>query len=369
MYYLHVSIYYILLPFLTVSSLNFPFGREGWKVLRGGERRSNYSLLTNTESNNLDNLEIVQFIDQGRYSNVYEAVNITSNSMIIIKIYKLTLLSRLLREVNILKKFIGVNGIVQILGFEMASSSIFFNHLGNNLQWLEQKGNIEFNYFEIQFYMYKLLLAVNECHSRGIIHRDIKPRNVLIDRTNRLLTLIDFGLSECYTKNTWYNCNVASKFYKAPELLFDDHYYDMSIDIWSCGCILAGLLFKEEPFFGGNDIKNQITSIASVVGSSSILQWINDNNRCNKTCSSSTDSVNGYINITKIQLHALGQSIKTPFKEFINCKNSKYFVNNSESYHAIDLIEKMLTVNPRERINVSQCLIHPFFHSLRSTQI
>lgn len=88
------------------------------------------------------------------------------------------------------------------------------------------------------------------------MHRDVKPRNVLINRidneeTHQPLMLIDLGLADFYLPNTRYNVRVASRHYKSPELLVGYEYYDYAIDMWGVGCILAGLLFRREPFFRG----------------------------------------------------------------------------------------------------------------------
>ena len=80
------------------------------------------------------------------------------------------------------------------------------------------------------------------------MHRDVKPRNVLIDKTDMSLMLIDLGLADFYLPNTQYNVRVASRHYKSPELLLGYKDYDYSIDMWGVGCILAGLLFRREPF-------------------------------------------------------------------------------------------------------------------------
>jgi casein kinase II subunit alpha len=65
------------------------------------------------------------------------------------------------------------------------------------------------------------------------------------------LMLLDLGLADFYLPNTRYNVRVASRHYKSPELLIGYQYYDYCVDMWPVGCILAGLLFRREPFFRG----------------------------------------------------------------------------------------------------------------------
>lgn len=79
-------------------------------------------------------------------------------------------------------------------------------------------------------------------HSKGIMHRDIKPFNVLINHKTQELKIIDFGLSEYYFPSKENNTKVASLYYKAPELYFSNTQYDYRVDCWSVGMILAGMV-------------------------------------------------------------------------------------------------------------------------------
>ena len=85
------------------------------------------------------------------------------------------------------------------------------------------------------------------------MHRDVKPHNVMIDHEKRSLRLIDWGLAEFYHPGREYNVRVASRYFKGPELLVDFQEYDYALDLWSLGCMFAGMIFKKEPFFHGHD--------------------------------------------------------------------------------------------------------------------
>lgn len=106
---------------------------------------------------------------------------------------------------------------------------------------------------EIRMYLYKLLMALDYCHANGIMHRDVKPLNIVINNVSKQLRLIDWGLADYYKPDTEYNVRVASRYYKGPELLVDDKLYHYSLDIWSTGCTMAGMIFRIETFFKGSD--------------------------------------------------------------------------------------------------------------------
>lgn len=112
--------------------------------------------------------------------------------------------------------------------------------------------------------MFQLLSALAHCHRNGIMHRDVKPMNIVFDETRRQLSLIDWGLAEFYRPDAEFNVRVASRPYKGPELLVDDTRYHYSLDIWSAGCTMAEIIFrkKDEIFFDGEDNNDQLIKIA-----------------------------------------------------------------------------------------------------------
>lgn len=95
---------------------------------------------------------------------------------------------------------------------------------------------------DTKLYMYQLFKALDQMHSKGIMHRDIKPHNVAYDPKTKSLKLIDFGLSEFYLPGVPLSLRVSSQYYKPPEIVLEFGGYDFSMDIWAVGCIFASIV-------------------------------------------------------------------------------------------------------------------------------
>ena len=141
-----------------------------------------------------------------------------------------------------------------------------------------------------------------------------------------------------------YSPNVASRHFKSPELLLEYDHYNQSIDIWSGGCLFAGLIFGDEPFFTGSSNIEELASIASVVGSDEITSWVEE-------CK---------IKLTPLQRVVVSGKSKIPFSEYHTAKYSSIC-----SPEAIDLLSKMLVVDPKKRFTAEECINHKYFDDIR----
>lgn len=102
--------------------------------------------------------------------------------------------------------------------------------------------------------------------------------NVIVDPKTRLAKVIDWGLAEYYIPGEIYHVRVASRYFKGPELMTNNTKYHYSLDIWSLGCMFAGMIFNREPFFRGEDNNDQLIKVMAVMGSKSIYEYISKYN-------------------------------------------------------------------------------------------
>uniref|UniRef100_A0A6Q2WWN5 non-specific serine/threonine protein kinase n=1 Tax=Esox lucius TaxID=8010 RepID=A0A6Q2WWN5_ESOLU len=204
------------------------------------------------EWGNQDDYQLVRKLGRGKYSEVFEAINITNNEKVVVKILKPVKKKKIKREIKILENLRGGPNIITLLDIVKDPVVSFLNLPIIHIQLYQTLSD-----YDIRFYMYEILKALDYCHSMGIMHRDVKPHNVMIDHEHRKLRLIDWGLAEFYHPAQEYNVRVASRYFKGPELLVDYQMYDYSLDMWSLGCMLASMIFRKEPFFHGHDNYDQ----------------------------------------------------------------------------------------------------------------
>lgn len=124
----------------------------------------------------------------------------------------------------------------------------------------------------IKSYMFQLMRGIMFCHDNSVLHRDLKPQNLLINSKGEL-KIGDFGLARAYgiPVNTFSN-EVVTLWYRAPDVLMGSRNYNTSIDIWSAGCIMAEM-FTSRPLFPGNSNDDQLTTIFKIMGTPSETTW------------------------------------------------------------------------------------------------
>ena len=219
---------------------------------------------------------------------------------------------------------------------EMKDVYVVFDLMESDLHQIIHS-NQPFSLEHIRFFLYQILRGLKYIHSADVIHRDLKPSNLLVNE-NCELKIGDFGMARGLStvskdkKRVFMTSYVATRWYRAPELLFSLDDYTMGVDVWSVGCILGEMIGRKQMFPGKNPI-DQLALIVDLMGMppTQMLKQASE------------------------QLHNFFQ------KSFAN----KTAQDLSKRYpkadpQALDLLAKMLIFEPSERITVNEALQHPF---------
>ncbi|CAR26698.1 ZYRO0B16038p [Zygosaccharomyces rouxii] len=288
----------------------------------------------------ISNYEIVNKIGRGKYSEVFSGKSVINNQPCVVKVLKPVKMKKIYRELKILTNLTGGPNVVGLLDIVQDP--------GSKIPALifEEIKNVDFRTLypllklsDMQYYFTQLLIALDYCHSMGIMHRDVKPQNVMIDPAERKLRLIDWGLAEFYHPGVDYNVRVASRYHKGPELLVNLNQYDYSLDLWSVGCMLAAIVFKKEPFFKGSTNADQLVKIAAVLGTKQLMTYL---------AKYGLKLPSEYDNIMK-------DFTKKPWTHFISSE-TKMAVPE-----IVDLIDNLLRYDHQERLTAKEAMDHKFF--------
>ncbi|XP_071731793.1 probable serine/threonine-protein kinase At1g54610 [Rutidosis leptorrhynchoides] len=220
-------------------------------------------------------------IGQGTYSNVYKARDLVTGKIVALKKVRVDTLEPenvkfMAREILILKKLDHPN-IIKLEGLVTSrmSSSLYliFEYMEHDLSGLAAIQEFKFTEPQIKCFMKQLFSGLEHCHSNGVLHRDIKGSNLLIDNDG-ILKIADFGLASFYDPRNKQpmTSRVVTLWYRPPELLLGATSYGVGVDLWSAGCILAELL-AGKPIMPGRTEVEQLHKIFKLCGSPTEEYW------------------------------------------------------------------------------------------------
>uniref|UniRef100_A0A6Q2YT07 Mitogen-activated protein kinase 15 n=1 Tax=Esox lucius TaxID=8010 RepID=A0A6Q2YT07_ESOLU len=288
----------------------------------------------------------------GAYGIVWKAVEKQTGEVVAVKkifdaFRNRTDAQRTFREIMFLQEFGDHDNIVKLLNVIRAQNDkdiyLVFEYMDTDLHAVIKKGNL-LKEIHKRYVMYQLLKATKYLHSGNVIHRDQKPSNILLD-TDCFVKLCDFGLARSLYQiqedsgNPALTEYVATRWYRAPEILLGSSRYTKGVDMWSIGCILGEMLLGK-PLFPGTSTINQIERIMSAIPHPSPEDIL---------------SIKSEYGASVIQRMLLRPSVSL-----------EELLQPSVPSDALDLVCRLLVFNPDKRLTAEQALQHPYvskFHN------
>lgn len=305
------------------------------------------------EVKTIGNYIIMKKLGKGSYGSVYECVHRKTKEKLAIKkiddIDSDSDLKRVIREIMVLKAFNHEN-LLTLKGMHIEEKGKFFDvYLVTDLMDFDmfkviRRGRNELTAEHIQYIMYQVFLGMYVLHQNNIVHRDIKPNNILLNDSCDL-KICDFGFArEVYNDpNLDITEYVVTRYYRAPEIMLNSRKYGTEVDIWSVGCTFFELLDSKILFGGTKNYIQLLNKIINLLGSPSEegLEFIQNDNakmwiKKHKFCAPQKPS-------DKLQTKDIDDLAK-------------------------DLLDRCLVFNPRSRITAKEALMHPYFRDLFSEQ-
>nr|KAI8754386.1 extracellular signal-regulated kinase 2-like [Biomphalaria glabrata] len=299
--------------------------------------------------------EIKKRLGKGAYGIVWKAIDRRTGEVVAVKkifdaFRNKTDAQRTFREIMFLQEFGDHPNVIKLHNVIKAENDkdiyLVFEFMETDLHNVIKRGNILKDVHK-RYVMYQLFKSIKYLHSGNVIHRDLKPSNILLD-SECIVKLCDFGLARSLTQISIDETGdpnlteyVATRWYRAPEILLASHRYTKGVDMWSLGCILGEMLLGK-PLFPGSSTINQIERI-----------------------------MNSIPTPTRADI----DSLKTSYGASVLDKASATVGRNKRSFEelipdappdGLDLMKKLLHFNPDKRITADEALRHPFvqrFHN------
>lgn len=288
-------------------------------------------------------------IGEGTYGIVYKARDTVTNAIVALKRIRLDTEEEgvpctAIREISLLKELRHEN-IVKLLDVCHSEKklTLVFEFLEMDLKKYMDKESNNLDAATVQHFLRDLLRGIQFCHARNVLHRDLKPQNLLISR-DKDLKLADFGLGRAFgIPVKKFTHEVVTLWYRSPDVLLGSTQYGTPVDIWSVGCIFAEMA-TGTPLFAGKSDSDQLLRIFKFLGTPNKETW---------------PSMNVYPNSTNMlsKPELLQNQVPECFRMF---EGNQGFEKLGKE--GVELLLALLRYEPGERITASQALQHPYFN-------
>jgi len=288
----------------------------------------------------------IEKIGEGTYGVVYKSKNVEAGDFVALKRIKLDsedegLPATAIKEISLLK---GLNhpNIVRLheVIHEERKLTLVFEYLDLDLKKFideKKKKGEKLHPDVVKNFLHQLLCGIAFCHEQKVLHRDLKPQNLLINRKGEL-KLADFGLARSFGIPVRSKSHeVVTLWYRAPDVLMGSTKYSSTIDIWSAGCIFAEMV-TSKPLFPGKNNTDQLQQIFKVLGTPTEVEW---------PTIKSFPEYDPQWHPYPVQKFPVTVPGLTP-----------------EGY---DLLQQMLTFEPTARITAHKALEHPYFNDRKDS--
>ncbi|PKK69730.1 kinase-like domain-containing protein [Rhizophagus irregularis DAOM 181602=DAOM 197198] len=293
----------------------------------------------------MDKYQKIEKLGEGTYGIVYKAQNRDSNEVVALKRIRLDneeegVPCTAIREISLLKelKHPNIVRLYDVLHTEK-KLTLVFEYLDSDLKkFLDTYGG-DLDKDTIKQLMYQLLKGIAFCHEHRVLHRDLKPQNLLINKRGEL-KLADFGLARAFgIPVRSYSHEVVTLWYRAPDVLMGSRQYSTSIDVWSAGCIFAEMA-SGRPLFPGSSIKDQLLRIFTVLGTPTEETW--------PRVSQLPEYKSDFAIYNRIPLESLLPKLDSS---------------------GIDLLsQQLIEYQPEKRLSAEDALQHPYFEEIRKKE-
>ncbi|CAH0382940.1 unnamed protein product [Bemisia tabaci] len=283
--------------------------------------------------------EKIDFLGEGQFATVYKARDVDTDTVVAVKKIKVGTAAdakdginrTALREIKLLQELHHENiiGLIDVFGYK-SNISLVFDFMDTDLEVIVKDTSIVLVPGHIKAYILMTLQGLEYLHMNWILHRDLKPNNLLIN-SQGILKIGDFGLAKVYGSPSRINTHqVVTRWYRCPELLFGAKLYGVGVDMWAIGCILAELLLRV-PFLPGDSDLDQLSRIFQALGTPTEQTW------------PGVTSLKEYIQ----------------YKPFPGTPLNHIFTAAGDDL--LDLIAGLLAYDPSKRVTCTQALKMPYF--------